>query len=288
MLLAEVMLNKVMLKKECSIEATYSSGEKTHGKQNQMPPGKFQFFSAHLDGEVLHICFRKNLLEHLADLSKRDIISNFANQVSKSGDAKVILLNSDFRETGCEAYTKFFLKGKQTRDLTDLHKLCNITSQLVLGLMGLDQMVIHACQGNVISLFLNISLACDYRIAADNTLFCNPYLDLGMIPMGGGPFFLPRMMRAGNLWETLLLNKDIDAQKALKIGLVDCVVSSSDLDKTALDTAHRFADNNAGTLAGLKRLVNFSKRDLKAYFELEKEEIFKRLNSQDVAKYLMN
>lgn len=257
-------------------------------KKINCPQGNFSFFSAHLDGDVLHIRFRKNLLEHLADLSKRDMISNFANQVSKSGDAKVILLNSDFRETGCEAYTKFFLKEKQTRDLTDLHKLCNITSQLVLGLMGLDQMVIHACQGNVISLFLNISLACDYRIAADNTLFCNPYLDLGMIPMGGGPFFLSQMIRAGNLWETLLLNKDIDAQKALKIGLVDCVVSSSDLDKTALDTAHRFADNNAGTLAGLKRLVNFSKRDLKAYFELEKEEIFKRFNSQDIANYLMN
>jgi 2-(1,2-epoxy-1,2-dihydrophenyl)acetyl-CoA isomerase len=252
------------------------------------PQGNFSFFSAHLDGEVLHVRFRKNLLEHLANLSKRDMISDFANQVSKSGDVKVILLNSDFRETGCEAYTKFFLKEKQTNHLTDLHKLCNLTSQFVLGLMGIDQVVIHACQGNVISLFLNISLACDYRIAADNTIFCNPYLDLGLIPMGGGPFFLSRMMGTGNLWETLLLNKEVDAQKALTLGLVDCVVPSSDLDKTALELAQRFADSNAGTLAGLKRLVNFSKRDLAAYFKLEKEEIFKRFNSHDVATRLMN
>jgi 2-(1,2-epoxy-1,2-dihydrophenyl)acetyl-CoA isomerase len=154
--------------------------------------------------------------------------------------------------------------------------------------MGLDQVVIHACQGNIISLFLNISLACDYRIAADNTLFCNPYLDLGMIPMGGGPFFLSQMRGAGNPWETLLLNKNINVQRALEIGLVDRVVASSDLDKTALEIAHRFADNNAGTLAGLKRLVNFSKRDLKAYFELEKQEIFKRFNSPAVAGHLMN
>jgi len=184
------------------------------------PQGNFSFFSAYLDGEVLHVRFRKNLLEHLANLSKRDMISDFANQVSKSGDVKVILLNSDFRETGYEAYTKFFLKEKKTADLTDLHKLCNLTSQFVLGLMGLDQIVIHACQGSVISLFLNISLACDYRIAAANTLFCNPYLDLGLIPMGGGPFFLSRMTRTGSLWETLLLYKEINARKALEIGLV--------------------------------------------------------------------
>ena len=252
------------------------------------PQGNFSFFSAYLDGEVLHVRFRKNLLEHLANLSKRDMISDFANQVSKSGDVKVILLNSDFRETGCEAYTKFFLKEKKTADLTDLHKLCNLTSQFVLGLMGLDQIIIHACHGSVISLFLNISLACDYRIAAANTLFCNPYLDLGLIPMGGGPFFLSRMTGTGSLWETLLLNKEINARKALEIGLVDSVVSSSDLDKTSLELAHRFADNNAGTIAGLKRLVNFSKKDLKAYFELEKEEIFKRFNAQDIATRLMN
>jgi enoyl-CoA hydratase/carnithine racemase len=252
------------------------------------PQGDFNFFSTHLDGDILHLRFKKNLLEHLADLSKRDMIFNFANQISKSGNVKVILINSDFREAGCEAYTQFFLKEKRTRDLIDLHKVCNITSQLVLGLMGLDQVVIHACQGNVISLFFNISLACDYRIAADNTLFCNPYLNLGMIPMGGGPFFLSQMTGAGNPWETLLLNKDIDARQALKIGLVDRVVPSSDLDKTALDIAHRFADNNAGTLAGLKRLVNFSKRDLKAYFELEKEELFKRFNAQDAANHLMD
>ena len=252
------------------------------------PQGNFSFFSAHLEGEVLHIRFRENFLEHLANLSKRDMIFDFANQVSKSGDVKVILLNSDFRESGCEAYIKFFLKEKQTRNLTDLHKLCNLTSQLVLGIQGLDQVVIHACQGDVISLFLNISLACDYRIAADNTLFCNPYLDLGMIPMGGGPFFLSKMKGNLNPWETFLLNKDIDARKALKIGLVDCVVSPSDLDKTALDLAHRFAVHNAGTIAGLKKLVNFSKRDLKVYFELEKEEIFKRFNFQDVVRQLMN
>ena len=78
------------------------------------PQGNFSFFSAYLDGEVLHVRFRKNLLEHLANLSKRDMISDFANQVSKSGDVKVILLNSDFRETGYEAYTKFFLKEKKS------------------------------------------------------------------------------------------------------------------------------------------------------------------------------
>ena len=50
--------------------------------------------------------------------------------------------------------------------------------------------VIHADSGNVLPLFLNISLAADYRITADNTMFQNPSLEYGLVPKGGGAFFL--------------------------------------------------------------------------------------------------
>lgn len=256
--------------------------------KNTCPQGDFGFFSANLEKDVLHIRFRENLLEHLANLSKRDMVTDFADRVSKCSDVKVILLNSDFRETGCEAYTCFFLKKNTGNEKFDFHRLCNVTRQLILGIIGLNRIVIHACQGNVISLFLNISLACDYRIAADNTIFCNPYLDLGMIPIGGGPYFLSKMMGTGKAWEILLLNKDIKAKQALELGIVDQVVPSSDLESAAIDMALKFADNNAGTIAGLKKLINFSKNDLEAYFEMENQEIFKIINSSDFSKKVGN
>jgi enoyl-CoA hydratase/carnithine racemase len=250
------------------------------------PEGDFGFFSSHLEGSVLVIRFKKNLMEHLADISKRDIVGQFADQVAQTDEARVILLNSDFQEAGCEAYTRFFLKQSRSVENFNFHKLMNITSQMVMGILSLDRLVIHACQGSVISLFLNISLACDYRIAADNTMFCNPYLDLGLIPVGGGPYFLSKMMGTGKVWEFLLLNHDITAQRALELGLVDRVVPASNLDDTALDIARRFADTHAGTIAGLKRLVNFSRQDLKTYFDLEKQEILRLITSSDFSQKL--
>jgi len=253
--------------------------------KKKCPEGDFGVFTARLEGEILHICFRKNLMEHLANLSKRDMICNFVNQIKESGDVKVILLNSDFRDTGCEAYTYFILKKSQAGEKIDFHRLFNITSQVVMGIIGLDMVVIHACQGNVISLLLNISLACDYRIAADNTVFCNPYIDLGLVPIGGGPYFLSKLTGTGKAWEALLLNKDIDASKALELGLVDRVVASANFDQSALDIAHMFADNHAKTtIAGLKKLINFSKKDLETYFEIEKQEILKIIQSNDFSK----
>ena len=262
-------------------EKNQNNGTRRLEMKDKCPEGDFGFFSAHLDGEVLHIRFRENLLEHLANLYKRDVVAKFSSQVLKSRDVKVILLNSDFQEAGCEAYTRFFLKGSQAGSSLDLHRLCNITSQLVLSIIDMDRIVIHACKGNVISLFLNVSLACDYRIAADNTMFCNPYIDLGMMPIGGGPYLLSKIMGTGKAWETLLLRKDINALNALELGLVDRVVPSENLDIEAINIASKFASNHSGTISGIKKLMNFSKKDLKEYFETEQHEIFKILNSSD-------
>ncbi len=251
---------------------------------NTCPEGDYGFFSVYIEGEVLNIHFRNNLLENLANLSKWDMLSVFVSRVLKSKDIKVILINSDFRDSGCEAYNRFFLEKSQSFDKLDVHRLCNITNQLVQCIIGIDRIVIHACKGNVISLFLNISLACDYRIASKDTMFCNPYLDLGLVPLGGGPYFFSKMMGTGKALEILLLNKDIDSSRALELGLVDRVVSSSDLDKTALNIANKFADNYSGTISGMKKLINYTKKDLKTYFKIEKQEIFKAIHSSDFQK----
>jgi len=46
----------------------------------------------------------------------------------------------------------------------------------------------------VLPLFLNISLAYDYRIVADNTVFENLCLEYGLVPKGGGAFFLTKIL----------------------------------------------------------------------------------------------
>jgi hypothetical protein len=52
--------------------------------------------------------------------------------------------------------------------------------------------------------------------------------------------------------------------------------------------ARKFADTDAGTIAGLKRLVNFSRKDLKAYFDLEKQEILRLITSSDFSRKMEN
>jgi len=153
----------------------------------------------------------------------------------------------------------------------------NVIDQFILKIVGLDKFVIHVNSGDVISPFFNVSLACDYRIIADNTIFHNPYLDLGLLPKGGGPFFLSRKLDSWKAYEVLLLRRQITAHEALKLALVDKVVSVGKLEETAFEVAKDFGKIPLPTISGIKRLKNYSIHDLESYLELENEELRKTI-----------
>ena len=74
---------------------------------------------------------------------------------------------------------------------------------------------------------------------------------------------------------------EITAQEAMKPGIVDEVVSSNKLEEAALDAAQHFTQKPARSLAGVKRLINYSMKDLKVYMELEYEELIRIVKTRD-------
>ena len=100
--------------------------------------------------------------------------------------------------------------------------------------MALNKVVIHANCGKVIPLFLNVSLACDYRMIADNTVFQNPYLNLGLIPIGGSAFFLSKIIGPQNAFKMLISGSDITAYEAMELGIVHEVIPASKLKEATL------------------------------------------------------
>jgi len=77
-------------------------------------------------------------------------------------------------------------------------------------------------------------LATDFRIAAENARIGLPETKLGIMPGFGGSVRLPRLLGADNALEIIAAGKDIDAMQALKVGLVDAVVTVEKLPDAAL------------------------------------------------------
>jgi len=80
-------------------------------------------------------------------------------------------------------------------------------------------------------------------------------------------------MGASKAYELLLSEDDITAEEALRLGLVDRVVALNDLRETVMQKAEEFAGKPARSLRCIKRLINFSLKDLHEYLEFETHEL---------------
>jgi enoyl-CoA hydratase len=99
---------------------------------------------------------------------------------------------------------------------------------------------------------LEIALACDVRIAAQDAVFGFPEVRLGIIPGAGGTQRLPRLVGVGQALRLILTGQRIDAAEALRIGLVTEVVPGGELAGRALDLATQLG-------RGASRAIEYAK-----------------------------
>ncbi|NQT31904.1 MAG: enoyl-CoA hydratase/isomerase family protein [Deltaproteobacteria bacterium] len=107
--------------------------------------------------------------------------------------------------------------------------------------------LIAAINGMALGGGLELALACDIRIAAENARLGTPEVNLGLIPGWGGTQRLPRAIPWCKAAELLLMGKLIDAQEAYRIGLVNKVVPQAEVMATAKEWAQIIC--KAGPLA---------------------------------------
>ena len=85
---------------------------------------------------------------------------------------------------------------------------------------------------------LELILACDMRIGSETSRFGLPQVQAGVIPSKGGTQRLARLVGKGKALEMILTGDVIDAQEALRIGLVNRVVPQGDVSKVAMELAN--------------------------------------------------
>jgi 2-(1,2-epoxy-1,2-dihydrophenyl)acetyl-CoA isomerase len=142
--------------------------------------------------------------------------------------------------------------------------------RLILAIRHMPKPVIAAIQGVATGITLNIALACDLRIAAENARLREGFALIGLVPDGGGGYMLPRLVGLGKAFEMALLAEDIGGAEAERLGLVNRCVPLVELDETTRALAKRLANGPTRTYGLIKELVYQSlDTDLQASLHLE-------------------
>ncbi len=101
-----------------------------------------------------------------------------------------------------------------------------------------------------------LALACDFIYASTKAKFGQPEVKLGVIPGFGGTQRLSRRVGVAKTKELCLTGDIIDAQEAMRIGLIDAMVEPDELLDHARETANKIARNGPLAVAEAKRVIH--------------------------------
>jgi enoyl-CoA hydratase/carnithine racemase len=153
-------------------------------------------------------------------------------------------------------------------DITELMKITsdNATKFSVKGqkvfskLETMSKPVIAAISGYTLGGGLELALACDFRIAADNVKLGCPEITLGFLPAWGGTQRLPLIVGNSEAKRLIMFGIQIHADEAYKMGLVDKVVPLKNLEAETEAFGYKLTEYTPSALKHAKQTVNFVNR----------------------------
>jgi enoyl-CoA hydratase len=144
-----------------------------------------------------------------------------------------------------------FCAGLDLRDL-GVDRLADLP-QFVAAATASEVPIVAAVNGPAVTGGLELALACDFIVASERARFADTHLQIGVYP---GPVLVELPRRVGMAWarEMSLTGNFVDADTALRIGLVNHLVPHNDLLPFAVNLAHAAADHDPRMVRAMRRV----------------------------------
>lgn len=196
---------------------------------------------------------RRNAVDNSTIRALRDAFVSSADD-----DSRVIVLTGagDAFCAGADLQTSISGNAGSFTE-TDVTKVLREgVNPVILAMRALPKPIIARVHGHAVGVGANFALACDLVLASDKALFSQIFAKIGLMPDGGGTYFLPRLVGYHKAFELMATAELVSAESALALGLVNRVVAASDLDGEVAALAARLAAGPGVAYAQMKAGLN--------------------------------
>lgn len=149
------------------------------------------------------------------------------------------------------------LRGRAAGDLSYREHLRATYNPVILLMRTIEKPVLAAVNGVAAGAGMSLALAADLRIASEKASFIEVFARVGLIPDSGSTYLLTRLVGLGKALELCYTTDPVDAQEALRLGLVNRVVPHEELLPVAMGLAGRLAAGPTKAYGLTKRAVTY-------------------------------
>jgi enoyl-CoA hydratase len=207
------------------------------------------------------------LLAELRDAARALGEDHTVKAVVVAGGEKAFAAGADISEFGDEAVAREISLG--FREAFD-------------AVAAIPRPVIAAVRGYALGGGLELAMACDLRVAGETARLGQPEILLGIIPGAGGTQRLSRLVGPARAKEIIWSGRQLRADEALAIGLVDRVAAPAEVDDAARHWAERFAGGAVMAMGLAKRVIDAGAgRPLADGLDLEREAFVEVFGTED-------
>ena len=239
-------------------------------------------FKSYLKENIGIIKIKKNVFEIVTDISESsELFSVLDHAVQDSTIESLLIIN----EPAClseEEYDQYLSKilshevdETQEKKVTDIGasilraRQINILNHFIVTMFEFKKPTAVGLCGSVVTPFFGISLAHDFRFAAENMVFSLSHLKYGLHPSGALPFFLPKFIGLAKAPDILMKGGTINAEEALRLNLINEIFPVIDFEDQCIREFRKICEKKSSVLSWTKRLLNNYGDDLKNYIDWE-------------------
>lgn len=244
----------------------------------------FTILESRFEGIVTLVLNRPDRLNALNnDLATS--LNDALERISQDDSIRVVILTGAGRGFCAGGDLGAIGKGRQTGATKELEPLLRSGMQAVLKMRTMHQPVIAAVNGPAAGAGMNIALAADIRIAAEEATFGENFSRVGLFPDFGGTWFLPQLVGPSVAAELFYTGEMIDAQNAFRLGIVNRVVPAAQLEAEAKSLAQKISQGPPVSIRAIKRaLFGAEKTALAKALEHEVQEQIRCYLSEDCSE----
>jgi enoyl-CoA hydratase len=205
------------------------------------------------DGAVAVVTIDRQDALNALDVATLTELRDRLRELAEDPEARAVVLTGAGERAFVAGADIKYMSGLDPAQAKDWGALGHETGRL---LETMPKPTIAAVNGFALGGGCELALACDIRYASARAKLGQPEIDLGIVPGWGGTQRLARVCGIGVAKDLVFTGRTVDAEEALRIGLVNAVLDP--VLEHALEAAHALAAKSPVALALAKRLVNMS------------------------------